>query len=234
MLITVVKPGFVLSPYNRYDELTKLCEWAGRTCYKSEDKITVGSSTEFCERLLRQRPAHESVIEHATLSAKVTCSRSCSHQLVRHRIGIAISQESQRFCDAGKKGFQVLCPPSIGLSDGKYYVSRGAEGDLTMNPFPTDDKQRRFLRDMYHAYDSYAYYRAQGVLPEDAREVLPNATKTELAITLNLRAWRHVFQERALNPKAQWQIRGIFMGLLETFADRAPSLFADLLETTDV
>jgi thymidylate synthase (FAD) len=57
--------------------------------------------------------------------------------------------------------------------------------------------------------------------------VLPNATKTEVVTTFNLRQWRHVFQERALNPAAQWQIREIMQSLLTEFKIHLPAVFED-------
>jgi thymidylate synthase (FAD) len=67
---------------------------------------------------------------------------------------------------------------------------------------------------------------AEGDPPEDARYVLPNATKTELAVTFNLRQWRHVFKERALNRHAQWEIRGIFSAILTGLKERFPAIFS--------
>lgn len=228
---TVVEPGFELSPYNHFEELALACEWAGRTCYKSEDLITDDSAPRFCSGLLKRKPPHESVIEHAVLTAKIICSRSCSHQLVRHRIA-AYSQESQRYCDYGKKGLQIICPPSIGVPAGLYTVRQSQTSDtLLCDPHLQDRGQRAYLYQAFRAYGQYLRYREAGIPAEDAREVLPNAVKTEVVSTFNLRTWRHIFRERALNPRAQWQIRGIFLGLLDVFVEKAPSLFADLLET---
>jgi len=229
--ITVVEPGWELSPYNHFDELAQACEWAGRTCYKSEHRITDESAPKFCHNLLDRKHPHESVIEHANLTVKIICSRSCSHQLVRHRIA-AYSQESQRFCDYGKKGLQIICPPSIGVPVGQYEVRQSSTSNtLLCDPFLKDVNQRDYMYTAYRTYRQYLVYRERGIKAEDAREVLPNATKTEVVSTFNLRTWRHIFRERALNPAAQWQIRGIFHGILAQFILRAPSLFGDLLET---
>jgi thymidylate synthase (FAD) len=64
--------------------------------------------------------------------------------------------------------------------------------------------------------------------PEDARYVLPNATKTEVVVTFNLRMWRHVFKDRALNKHAQWEIRTLFVSIYEHLKWRLPSVFGDL------
>ena len=75
----------------------QLIETAGRTCYKSHDKITDDSAVRFVKKL--RDIGHESVIEHSWVAVRFTgCSRAFTHQLVRHRL-MAISQESQRYCD---------------------------------------------------------------------------------------------------------------------------------------
>jgi thymidylate synthase (FAD) len=214
-MITIVKPDYtILTPLDGIIEHIERC---GRVCYKSEDRITEGSAARFVRNICRRR--HESVLEHATITAIVICSRACSHQLVRHRIA-AYSQESQRYCDYGKRGLQVICPPSIGLRPRTY--------ESISMPNPYSDSQIYWLKAILASYKSYLQLREEGIAPEDARFVLPNATKTELAITFNLRMWRHVFEERALNKHAQWEIRGIFSGILDELAGGLPAVFGDL------
>jgi thymidylate synthase (FAD) len=65
--------------------------------------------------------------------------------------------------------------------------------------------------------------------PEEARECLPNATKTEIVATFNLRTWRHVFKERCA-PAAQTQIRNLMKGVLREFNAVTPEIFDDLME----
>lgn len=77
---------------------------------------------------------------------------------------------------------------------------------------------------------SYSNLLLGGIKPEDARSVLPNAVKTEVFMTANLRQWRLMFQQRAINAHAQWQIRGIYHSLLVQFAKELPAVFGDLLE----
>ena len=68
----------------------RVIEMCGRTCYKSEDKITADSSERFVRMLLDN--GHESVIEHASMSYRVVCDRGVSHEIVRHRL-FSYSQE---------------------------------------------------------------------------------------------------------------------------------------------
>lgn len=77
----------------------QLIERAGRTCYKSEGKITADSADKFVKMVMER--GHESVIEHAYASFRVICDRGVSHEFVRHRI-FSYSQESTRYCNYSK------------------------------------------------------------------------------------------------------------------------------------
>jgi thymidylate synthase (FAD) len=228
-MITIVEPrGIIESELDGGEAIMRLLERAGRTCYKSEDQMDGESAERFIQGIIRR--GHESVIEHAVISARIICDRSTSHQLVRHRLA-AYSQESQRYCDYGKKGCQVICPPSIGIAPGSYEIDDfhlvfdGNGNLLQLNPVHS-----AWLTTVGNCYESYLTLREANIRPEDARSVLPNATKTEVFSTFNLRIWRHIFKERGLNRHAQWQIRGIFRELLDQFVVELPAVFGDLLE----
>jgi thymidylate synthase (FAD) len=62
-------------------QILKNIEAAGRTCYKSEDKITEDSAGKFVQMILSR--GHESVLEHQSISVKFICG--VSHEIVRHR-----------------------------------------------------------------------------------------------------------------------------------------------------
>lgn len=208
--IKIITPySLVLTPESQVTDMPRLLEIAGRTCYKSEDKITPESNEKFIKMI--RDSGHHSVLEHSSITVKIVGDRSMSHQLVRHRIA-AYSQESMRYCDYSREkfeGLQVICPPKIAA-------------DETI--------KRRWLDTIEWAYDGYLNLREQGIPAEDARSVLPQATKTEVVTTFNVRQWRHVFEHRALNRRAQWQIRWLMLGILDTLAKTAPILFDDLWE----
>ena len=83
-------------------------ELAGRTCYRSEERITDESATKFVRAI--RKSGHHSVLEHAYATFVIEGgSRAMTHQLVRHRL-MAISQESQRYCD------------EAGIYSNQYYV----------------------------------------------------------------------------------------------------------------
>ena len=60
------------------NELQRI-EYAGRTCYKSEDKITDDSAKKFVEDIIKR--GHEAMLEHSSLSVKFICDRGVSHEL---------------------------------------------------------------------------------------------------------------------------------------------------------
>lgn len=221
MLITVVEPHYYWPEFTKktFLDIQEHIERCGRVCYKSEDRITPGSANKFVNMICRNH--HESVLEHASLTAIIVGSRSMSHQLVRHRLG-SYSQESQRYCNYGKKGFQVICPPSIGVPAGEYDL------DNLHLMAEIDVKEQTWLNIIGGCCEDYVYFMENGCKPEDARSVLPNACKTEIAVTYNLRAWRHVIRERGLNKHAQWEIRSIFHSIYEDLQVKLPSVFGDL------
>jgi len=65
-----------------------------------------------------------------------------------------------------------------------------------------------------------------GIPKEDARFVLPNATRTEIVITANLRQWRHMIELRT-SKHAQWEIREVMMAVLRILKDEVPAVFLD-------
>ena len=232
MKIQVIKPSAAILGVS--ENALSHIETCGRTCYKSEDRIKKGSAGRFVKMICRNH--HESVLEHATMTAKVVCSRACSHQLVRHRIG-AYSQESQRYVNYVNRGYQVILPRSWGVKIGEYDMAEfgGHDGHgwrpKRGGPYdPQDEMPDTLLGFLAFAFEAYekALTGPDKVKPEDARYFLPNACKTEVVVSYNFRTWRHVFRERALNPKAQWEIREIMLGLFNRMKDTFEPVFGDL------
>jgi len=87
----IVKPSaevFFHAPWDAHAdqslEPVRFLEVVGRTCYKSEDRITEDSASKFI-RMLRDR-GHHAMLEHCFASVKFVCDRGVSHELVRHRL----------------------------------------------------------------------------------------------------------------------------------------------------
>ncbi len=95
-MINIIKSSVVVV---KWPDMS-IIERAARVCYRSNN------SGRLYDQLIKS--GHTSVLEHSSISFLVTCSRACSHQLVRHRIGCSYSQESQRYCNYENKGFDFI------------------------------------------------------------------------------------------------------------------------------
>lgn len=184
-----------------------LIEKAGRTCYKSEDKISPESAQRFVKMLIKNR--HETVIEHVTASVRFITNRGISHELVRHRL-CSYSQESTRYVRYQDE-MEFIVPVWWNQAD-----------------YPAEAKQL-WLTAMEKAENTYLALLKHGNKPEQARDVLPHALKTELVMTANLREWRHVFSIRCAQ-EAHPQLRALMRNCLQGFSEAVPIIFDDLVE----
>lgn len=190
-----------------------LIERAGRTCYKSEARITEDSSLKFLSTILRN--GHESVIEHSSVTVKIICDRGVTHEIVRHRLA-SYSQESTRYCNyAG--GVTFVIPPWIDIEPGEYYARDYAK-------FYVVPGLKNWFYIMHQAEAEYKSLLAAGWTPQQARTVLPNSLKTEIVMTANLREWRHFFKLRT-SAAAHPQMREIAVPMLAEFKARIPVIF---------
>ena len=178
----------------------QLIERAGRICFKS----TGSDPAAFIRKRIAQ--GHESILEHASASFHFSeISRACSHQIVRHRI-TSVSQQSQRYTKAEEFGY--VMPDSVA-------ADKELCGDYEM--------MMEAIQDMYGAMVK------NGVLPQDARFILPNACHTEMVFTANFREWRH-FLELRLDSHAQWEIRRLAKNVGVILLQIAPNVFSDFEE----
>jgi thymidylate synthase (FAD) len=194
----------------------KQIEAIGRTCYKSEDRITDESADDFVEMIIKR--GHETVIEHSLVSVRFIIDRGVSHELVRHRIA-SFSQESTRYCDYNKgddSNITFIIPPWINEDCINSDWTQGSDADL------------RWIQAMMDAEQHYKILREQGWKPEQARSVLPNSLKTEIVMTANLREWRYFFKLRTAMA-AHPQMREVTMPLLDDFHRQLPVIFKDLV-----
>ena len=145
---------------------------------------------------------HGSTIEHIVFTFGITgVSRTLSHQLVRHRAGVAFDQQSQRYVKF--KGAATMLPHSI------------AEGDEAL--------RERYEDQVSGALELYGEMLEAGLPGEDARFVFPNATRTNLVMTANLRALIHMSGLR-LCTMAQWEIRRLFQLIRQQIFTVSPFL----------
>lgn len=203
----------------------RLLESTGRLSHKSGESKSEESADKFVRMLVKL--GHESVLEHRTVTVRVVCDRAMSHQWVRHRLA-SFTQESQRYVRYDVGDIVYIDPEFRSATDGKRWTASAA----TLLDAPADIRfcYEAFGMSCKHATQFYKSLRDRGAAPEDARAVLPNATKTEFVITANLREWRHIFKERCA-PGAQHTIRRVMIGLLHQFAEALPACFDDICMT---
>lgn len=193
----------LVGTYNPDEDLTKI-ETMARTCYNSPMSETQEARDAFIRKLVQA--GHESVIEHVSVSFMLTVPRSISHQIVRHRVGVAYSQQSQRYVDLSREPLQVIAPV----------------------PALDEAAMEIWRKTTETAAAAYAVLIQGGARPEQARAVLPNCTATKLGMTANLRAWRHILRERWKNPAADPAIREVMGQVGEKLIALYPPVFGDM------
>jgi thymidylate synthase (FAD) len=186
-------------------EPLKAIEAAGRTCYKSEDKISDNTAEGFVRAIIKR--GHEAVIEHACASFRIVTDRGITHEIVRHRIA-SYCQESTRYCNYAKDKFgreiSVIKPPAMAQHQEKAWREACEAAE----------------RGYFEMIDS-------GAAPQIARSVLPTCLKTEIVMTANFREWRHYLKLR-LAPAAHPQIIEISEKIRAILLEKCQPVFADM------
>ncbi|MFA6919057.1 MAG: FAD-dependent thymidylate synthase [Patescibacteria group bacterium] len=155
----------------------------------------------------------EEQMKHFWVMVRIIASRSCTHQIVRHR-RCAFSQESQRYCDESgffNKGYYIV-PPTIEESN--------IAGDFK-NKLKQIDGWYLETRDIL-------LQSGKKMVNEDARFLLPNAVASEIVMSCNLEEW-HWFLKMRCDSHAQWDIREIAMEILFKFKQMFPGCFDDFI-----
>lgn len=204
----ITEPSVELINAPDYKTLLTTIEAAGRTCYKSEDKITDGSAEKFVRGIIKR--GHEAVIEHGSLTVRFICDRGVSHEIVRHRLA-SYCQESTRYCNYSNDDF-------------------GAEITVIKPLFFYEGTQGYELwkEACENAENSYFKLLEYGCTPQEARAVLPNSLKTEIVMTANIRELRHFLKLRC-SSAAHPQMKEVAMMLLAILKENYP-VFCDDIE----
>ena len=198
-----------------------LVEVAGRSCYKSfgvdlnRNLTRVRSDhRDYIHNILKTH--HGSVLEHATTTVGfVGVSRIFTHELVRHRAGCAYSQESMRFVRLEDIGMYVPdCiandPIAKDLFEDQVKSAEKAYSDLTA----------KLIRDDMP-------FSKKKELTSAIRRIAPSGHSTNIVVTANHRAWRHLFELRTA-PGVEEEIGVVMSDLARDFAIRYPANFQDI------
>jgi thymidylate synthase (FAD) len=202
-----------------------LAKFAGQLCYMSfgEKRTKNADADKYHEHIRQSR--HGSVIEHPSYNFLVWgIDRSVTHEAVRHRVGIAFSQVSQRYVDG-----KVL----------RFVERVEYQGDDELHQMFTDriDRQakdyselagilmdRQQKGDLALSGDKKTELRKK--VNQCARSLLANETEAPLLWTGNARAWRHVLEMRAAGP-ADLAIRAFAVRAYLCLNKVDPHLFSD-------
>lgn len=218
----LIKPSYQIVSVIDRDTILKNIEAAGRTCYKSEDKITADSAAKFVEMIIRR--GHESVLEHEKITVRFICDRGVSHEIVRHRLA-SFSQESTRYCNYSKNDEVTFIIPSwISIEEGDYSLKK------VVNTINNKAPESYWVYAMHYTEVAYLDLIRKGWTPQQARTVLPNSLKTEIVVTANLREWRTIFKQRT-SQAAHPQMREIMCPLLSELQLSLPEIFNSINES---
>lgn len=225
-----------------------LVEVCGRICYKSFGtdlnknltKVREGNR-DYIENILKSR--HGSVMEHASTSVGIIgCSRILTHELVRHRAGVAISQESQRFVRLDE--FDVYIPnldePLAELVKNQHPDWNDQQVKNEVSQFTLQfveildavsnvakGRMATFIRNTgLDAYENTFNVKKQ--ITSALRRFIPGGVNTNIICTANHRAWRHMIAMRT-SPGAEIEIREVFADIATQFLLRYPNFYQDMM-----
>jgi thymidylate synthase (FAD) len=181
----------------------ELIEKAYSNCCQSRPSESVEERRNFIKKCIQR--GHLSPLEFADATFEIVGSRGYTHQQVRHRIA-SYTQESQRYVKVKNPSYIVI-PPKI------------QENSKILDIF---------LEAVTKSFEAYIALLNLGIKKEDAKYVLPQATKNKILMKMNFRTWRHFLKLRC-GKAAHWEIREIAIRILEILYEEAPSVFGDLL-----
>ncbi len=204
-------------------EAELLTEVAGRACYKSfglglNPNLTKirQSSEEYLQNTLAKGDG--SIFEHATCTfAFLNVSRVFTHELVRHRTGVAVSQESLRYVRPTE--LALWLPPE--LQDKRSKIQTVVEN------IEKDYDELEALYD-WKAMDFSVKKRVTSAL----RRILPQGIANAIIWTANHRTIRHVITMRT-DESAEIEIRIVFDKVAQLMKKKYPLIYQDF-ERTDL
>ena len=146
------------------------------------------------------------------ISVRWTCDRGVSHEFVRHRV-FSFAQESTRYCNYSKDKFgnelTFIIPTWLSIPEGNYTYCDGDWVDVNKQVIQLSEDEvniHSFLNTLDCSEYQYTMLINAGWKPQQARQILPNALKTELVMTGFESDWKHFFELRcdtAAHPDAR-------------------------------
>lgn len=253
----LVKPSIIeMDPIDREATLRKI-ESAARNCYQSAMAPTTEGSAKFVAGLVKS--GHMAPVELGGMfNVKIQTSRSVLAELTRHRL-TSFCVESQRYVNEAKDqyGVSFVIPTNISksepdITEGYYEIAMvpigGQGGQIQgigmqiatasinddgklglVRQVKCKDSTGAFLQALAAAEQSYMMLIQMGYAPQDAREVLPNATACTITMGANLREWQHIFNLRVFGTtgKPYAPCKEIMSLVYQKFHEALPEIFPD-------
>lgn len=202
-------------------DIEKLVEVCGRLCYRSfgtglNPNLTKVRETnrDYIKNIIKVK--HGSVLEHGFVNfIFADVSRVFTHELVRHRVGTSISQESLRFVRVEDIGF--WCPPLVVENDEAMTLYLQTLRDL--------EAVQRKLAKIFKIEDQASFHGKKRITTH-MRRLLPEGLATTIAWGANIRTLRWLISMRT-EPGAEEEIRLVFGKVAEILIERYPTLFDD-------
>jgi thymidylate synthase (FAD) len=204
------------------DDAENLAEFAGKICYRAWEpglnpnvRRVRSDHRKYLENILSS--AHGSVLEHASFSFVLhNVSRVATHELVRHRPGVAISQESLRF---------------VRLADIPFWFPDWAHGDEELMRRATAllgqmEEFQRWMAGHFRLDEDGVPFHEKKHKTSFMRRFAPDGVATGMLWTANIRTLRHTIEART-DTGAEEEIRLIFGKIAELMRVEAPALFGD-------
>lgn len=205
----------------------ELSEFSGRVCYESWNRPNPATATTegYLKHILEVK--HHSVLEHGSATVYIEgCSRSCTHELVRHR-HFSYSQLSQRFVvlkqsEPWVPDVDFVVPPLFAGDEVAETILMSAWKQACDHYDQLIERGEQLLENT-ETGSLAARKRAR----EAARSVLPNMTPTAIVVTGNHRAWRDAILKRA-TLEADAEISKLFVMIFNELRRWQPHLYQDM------
>jgi len=204
------------------DHLTKI---AGQLCYLSFTKSrTLNKDIGKYLKNIKES-GHGSVLEHPSFS--FLCwgiSRSLTHELVRHRIGVAYSQVSQRYVSGSALRF-VERPEYVNDPElHQMFEKRIDMATVEYNEIAAKLMAKQMSGDVLLSGEKKTDLRKK--INQCARSCLPNETEAPILFSANARALRHILEMR-VSGQAEVEIRRLGYKIFVCVKNVAPKIFED-------
>jgi thymidylate synthase (FAD) len=209
----------------RLPDSSQLCKTAGQTCYMSfgPRRTTNENAAAYIERLTSA--GHGSVLEHSSFNFLLYgISRSVTHELVRHRAGVAISQISQRYVSGAVLRFVERPEYADDEELHRLFEERADRAAAEYDAMAEQllERQEGGASMLSADFKTDARKKVQ----QTARSLLPNETEAPMVFTGNVRALRHIIEMRA-DAHAESEIRNLALRIFLCLRTADPILFGD-------